>query len=141
MASRHIHTPAPPAPSAVPRLLSPAARRALATPTAPHLVLRHLREQVGLSEADVARATRVSVRSVRRWSAGAPIGGRAAERLDDLRMVAADLAEALPPESIVAWLRGRNRALGRARPLDLLAEGRYDEVHDAVEALASGELA
>jgi transcriptional regulator with XRE-family HTH domain len=104
-------------------------------------VLLTLRHQIGLSERDIARATGVHERSVRRWLAGTEPTHDKAERVDDLRTIVIDLGQMLPAESIVAWLRKRNQDLGRERPLDILAQpDGYSRVSVAVEALASGDF-
>ncbi len=43
-------------------------------------------------------------------------------------------------EGAEIWLHGRKRSLGGRRPVDLLAEGSYDEVLDAIERLPAGTM-
>ena len=43
-------------------------------------------------------------------------------------------------EGAEIWLHGRKRSLGGRRPIDLLADGAYDEVLDAIERLAVGAM-
>jgi len=121
-------------------MISPAARKELETHRTAQTVLITLRDQIGLSERDIARGTGVHVRSVRRWLHGTAPNHEKAERVDDLRTVVTDLGQVLPPESIVAWLRNRNPLLDRRRPLDVLAEpGGFDLVAVAAEALLTGD--
>ena len=121
-------------------MLSKATRSELATPNTQDRVLATLRS-IGLSESDIARATGANVRTVRRWSSGeAQPQPEYAERLDDLRTVVAELGTALPPEAITAWLRGRNLAIDRTRPLDLLSRGEFDRVAAVAEKTVEGEF-
>lgn len=120
-------------------MLTDNARKELVLPDTPTQVVLALRRRVGLSEADIARATGVAERTVRRWLGGAAITRDNADRLDDLRTVAAELAVAMTAQGIVTWLRNRNRLLDYERPLDLLGDGRFREVMGAVEALRNGE--
>ena len=62
---------------------------------------------------------------------------RAAERLHDLRDVVLMLAETLTPRGVGQWLRARNRLL-KGRPIDLLAEGRFEKVRQAAAAYVDG---
>jgi transcriptional regulator with XRE-family HTH domain len=104
-------------------------------------VLRTLRDRVGLSENDIARATGVHERSVRRWLEGTQPTQPKADRIDDLRTIVRDLGEMLPSESVVTWLRNRNTGLDRQRPLDVLAQADgYRRVAVQVEALLSGDF-
>jgi Protein of unknown function (DUF2384) len=114
-------------------------RRHLDAMTPPATVLERLHVEIGLLERDIARATGANERSVRRWLGGAPMQARSEERIDDLRAVVLELAEAMPPNVIVNWLRARNRVLGLERPLDVLGQGEFERVRNAIEALRSGE--
>jgi hypothetical protein len=121
-------------------MISPSARKELDTHQTVQRVLITLRDQIGLSERDIAQVTGAHVRSVRRWLSGTDPHQGTAERIDDLRTIVTDLGQMLPPESIVAWMRNRNPMLDRRRPLDVLAEdGGYDLVAAAAEALLSGD--
>jgi transcriptional regulator with XRE-family HTH domain len=104
-------------------------------------VLRTLREQVGLTDQEIATATGANERSVRRWYAGIKPNTDKAKRIDDLRLVASELGIMLDPPSIAAWLRNRNPVLGRQRPLDLLAERNgFNRVVAAVDSLLGGDF-
>lgn len=48
------------------------------------------------------------------------------------------LAEVYRPEGIRIWLRGRHGMLEERRPIDLIAEGRTDEVEALVHGLIDG---
>jgi len=95
----------------------------------------------GLSTADVARVVGVAERQVRNWSSGgnAP-SGRNRDRLLELHYVARQLRDIYTREGAEIWLHGRKRSLNGRRPIDMLAEGDYDEVLDAIERLAAGAM-
>lgn len=93
----------------------------------------------GLSDHDIAKTVPdAGARSVRRWrTEGAPTT-RAAQRwepIDDLcATVGYMLANATyDEEGIVSWLRSRNAGLDHQRPLDVLGEGRFEDVRAAAE--------
>lgn len=46
-----------------------------------------------------------------------------------------ELLKVYTPEGTKIWLHARNKTLGERRPIDLIAEGRVDEVLDAVRQL------
>lgn len=90
----------------------------------------------GLSSADVARVVGVADRQVRNWSAGGNSpSGRNRDRLLELHYVTRQLRDVYTREGAEIWLHGRKRSLGGRRPIDMLAEGSYDEVLDAIERL------
>ena len=104
-------------------------------------VLGYLRDALGLSEAEVARALGgADSRSVRRWLTGGTVQARFLTRIDDLRDLVDILSDGLAPLQIGRWLRARNRDLERERPLDVLAEaGGYIRVRSAAEAYLQGD--
>jgi uncharacterized protein (DUF2384 family) len=95
----------------------------------------------GLSSADVARVIGVADRQVRNWSAGsnAP-SGHNRDLLLELHYVTRQLRDVYAKEGAEIWLHGRKRSLAGRRPIDLLAEGAYDEVLDAIERLNAGAM-
>lgn len=95
----------------------------------------------GLSVADVARLVGVAERQVRNWTSGSNSpSGRNRDRLLELHYVTTRLRDVYTREGAEIWLHGRKRSLDGKRPIDLLADGRYDEVLDAIERLASGAM-
>ena len=52
--------------------------------------------------------------------------------------VASMLAEVYRPDGVRLWLKGRHRLLDEQRPLDLIAEGRDDEVRAVIHGLIEG---
>lgn len=99
-------------------------------------IVRSLRE-FGLTQDAIAHATGATARTVRNWQQTSAIRPRAGERLHDLREVVLLLAETLTPRGVGQWLRARNRML-KARPLDLLAQGHFEQVRQAAAAYVDG---
>lgn len=102
----------------------------------PGEIVRALK-RYGVTQRDVADATGVSDRAVRAWAQAAPRRERY-DRLDDLRKIALLLSDSLTPRGVGQWLHARNRILDGSRPLELLAEGRYQEVWAAAESFVEG---
>jgi transcriptional regulator with XRE-family HTH domain len=95
----------------------------------------------GLSTEELADVVAVQPRQVQHWAAGQHRPqGRARERLLDLDYVIELLGEVYDDEGIQIWLHGRNRSLGGRRPLEVLVEGDFPAVLDAVERLTSGAM-
>jgi hypothetical protein len=104
-------------------------------------IVRYLRLDLELTEADLATATGATTRTVRRWLAEdvEDPQARYADRLDDLRMVIEHLdGFGLPQEGIRNWLRWRNVCLGGSRPLEDIGKGEFDQVQRAAQAFAEG---
>ncbi len=95
----------------------------------------------GLSTGDLARVIGVAERQVRNWTAGGNSpNGRNRDRLLELHYVAQLLRDVYTREGAEIWLHGRKRSLDGQRPLDLLAEGKYDVVLAAIERLRAGAM-
>ena len=95
----------------------------------------------GLSTADVARLVGVAERQVRNWiSGGNAPSGRNRDRLLELHYVTQALRDVYTREGAEIWLHGRKRSLAGRRPVDMLAEGSYEEVLDAIERLHAGAM-
>ena len=92
----------------------------------------------GLTQASIAKATGATVRSVRNWQETSAIRPQNDERLRDLREIVLLLRETLTPRGVGQWLNARNRNLGSRRPIEVLSEGRADEVRDAAKAYVEG---
>ncbi len=63
------------------------------------------------------------------------------ERLLELAYVADALGEVLPRDHANLWLFTPHRGLDLEKPADLIAQGRYKEVLDLIEAMADGVFA
>jgi putative toxin-antitoxin system antitoxin component (TIGR02293 family) len=91
--------------------------------------------------ADVARVLNTTQRSVQRWSArDANPRKESEERLLELGVVLELAARALPEEGARLWLRTPIADLGWRKPLDVIKEGNFREVIDALEALSGGVI-
>ena len=116
-------------------------QRDLAAGQRPDAAFDLLRDAIGLTEADFAKATGASRRTIRRWASdGPPLNSSYAERLDDLRAIVSMLAPALPEHVILGWLRARNTLLDYERPLDTLGRAEFERVLSAADALLSGSF-
>lgn len=100
--------------------------------------IEDLRERGALSGIDVANVAEVSKATVSRWS-----NGRAAPHpktqliLSDLRYVVDRLAEFYTPDETRTWLYSRNDLLDGQRAMDLIHNGRTEDVLVAIERLGS----
>jgi len=94
-----------------------------------------------ITSAEVAEITGVRERQVQNWVSGThrPTGGTR-DRLLELHYIVEELRDIYTPEGIDIWIHGRNRSLGGKRPIDLLREGAFEEVLNAVEQLATGSM-
>jgi len=101
-------------------------------------VVRRLRDDYGLTQSAIAKATGATARSVRNWEATSAIRGRNDERLRDLREIALILSETLTARGVGQWLSARNRLLNGRRPIDVLADGKMEAVRDAARAYVEG---
>jgi uncharacterized protein (DUF2384 family) len=95
----------------------------------------------GLSSSDLARVVGVAERQVRNWSAGGNSpSGRNRDRLLEVHYLTEQLRDVYSREGAEIWMHGRKRSLGARRPIDLLAEGEYEVVLEAIEGLRSGAM-
>jgi DNA-binding XRE family transcriptional regulator len=93
----------------------------------------------GMTQGELGQAVGANLRTIQGWASGQvkPSSSKALRLLDVHHIVAA-LRDVYTAEGIEIWLRSRNRDLGGQRPLDLLAEGRIDEVVQEVEHVTGG---
>jgi putative toxin-antitoxin system antitoxin component (TIGR02293 family) len=91
--------------------------------------------------ADVARVLKASQRSVQRWGAEDALPRKdSEERLLELGVVLDLAAKTLPEEGARLWLRTPIADLGWRKPLDVIKEGGFREVIDALLALSQGVI-
>ncbi|TVS77912.1 DUF2384 domain-containing protein [Mycobacterium helveticum] len=91
----------------------------------------------GVTQVDVAGATQVTDRAVRGWRTG-DIRPDRYDRLAQLRDLVLLLSDSLTPRGVGQWLHAGNRLLDGERPIDLLANDRYEEVRGAAESFIDG---
>lgn len=95
--------------------------------------------RLGLTSSDIALATHVNERTVRRWKAGDhTTRGESYDRLTNLRDVVLVLEDSLTRRGVRQWFRAKNRLLDGKRPIDLLAAGDLEAVMRAARAFADG---
>jgi putative toxin-antitoxin system antitoxin component (TIGR02293 family) len=91
--------------------------------------------------ADVARVLDTSQRSVQRWAAqDASPRKEAEERFLELAAVLELAERVLPEESARLWLRAPVAELEWRKPLDVIKEGQFRQVIDALLALSEGVI-
>jgi uncharacterized protein (DUF2384 family) len=95
----------------------------------------------GLTTADVGQVVGVDERQVRNWLTGdhAP-GPKNRDLLLELHYVTQQLRDVYDREGAEIWLHGRKRSLDARRPIDLLVDGEYEIVLNAIERLRSGAM-
>lgn len=105
--------------------------------TAVAKILDDLKERGGLKGMDVANIAAVSPATVSRWSAGSAFPHPKTQLvISDLRYVVDRLAEFYSPDETRMWLYSKHRLLNGARAIDLIHEGRTDEVLAVIESLS-----
>jgi uncharacterized protein (DUF2384 family) len=84
------------------------------------------------SQRRLADALGVSPAQVSRWKRGQGIDPDNAERLDLLELVMSALLRMYQPETIEDWLFGLNPFLRNRRPIDVIRQGRVEELLAAI---------
>ena len=93
------------------------------------------------SQRQLADALGVSPAQVSRWLRGQGVDPGNAERIDLLEMVMSSLLRIYAPEAAEAWLFGFNAHLRDRRPIDVIRQGRFDEVLSAISQERAGSFA
>ena len=98
-----------------------------------------LRKEGGLKGTDIANIADVSTATVSRWSNGklSP-HPRTQLVLSDLHYVVGRLRDYYSSNEIRIWLFARHPQLGGERAIDIINDGRSEEVLDILERLDSG---
>lgn len=98
-----------------------------------------LRVEGGLKGTDIANIADVSTATVSRWSTGklSP-HPRTQLVLSDLHYIVGRLRDYYASAEIRLWLFARHPQLGGERPIDVINDGRSEEVLDVLERLDSG---
>jgi len=91
--------------------------------------------------ADIARVLKASPRSVQRWTARDVAPKKdSEERLLELGVVLNLAAEVMPEDGARLWLRTPVADLGWQKPLDVMGDGGFRQVIDALLALSQGVI-
>jgi len=86
------------------------------------------------SSARLADLLGVSRSQVTRWLRGAGMDPLNAEKVDLLELVWSNVLRIYEQDAALAWLFGVNPLLGDRRPVDLIRQGRTEELMRAVRA-------
>jgi transcriptional regulator with XRE-family HTH domain len=115
------------------------ARQAHVRATAVSRILDHLKDDGGLQGKDIANIVSVSPATVSRWLSGkATPDLRTQTVIAELRYVVDRLSDFYSPDETRLWLHARHPMLGNGRAIDLINNGRTEEVLAVIEALDSG---
>jgi transcriptional regulator with XRE-family HTH domain len=93
------------------------------------------------SAARLADLLGVSRSQVTRWLRGAGIDPLNAEKVDLLELVWSNVLRIYERDAALAWLFGVNPLLGDRRPVDLIRQGRTEELMRAIRAERSDTFA
>jgi transcriptional regulator with XRE-family HTH domain len=102
-------------------------------------IIDDLRERGGLKGSDVANVASVSPATVSRWTSGSAFPHPKTQLvISDLRYVVERLADFYSPDETRIWLYSKHRLLNGSRAIDLIHEGKTDEVLAVIESLDEG---
>jgi len=93
------------------------------------------------SQRRLADALGVSPAQVSRWKRGQGIDPDNAERLDLLELVMSALLRLYEPSTAEKWLFGLNPFLRQRRPIDVIRQGRVEELLAAIRQEQAGSFA
>lgn len=100
-------------------------------------IIDALRERGGLKGMDVANIAAVSPATVSRWTSGGAFPHPKTQLvISDLRYVVDRLAEFYSPQETRLWLYSKHRLLEGKRAIDLIHDGKTDEVLAVIESLS-----
>jgi hypothetical protein len=95
----------------------------------------------GLTAAEIGQITGVKERQVQNWAAGTYRPASVArDRLVDVYYIVRQLEGIYRPEGVEIWLHSRNPELSGERPIDMLTEGEFEPVVNAVQRLHAGAV-
>lgn len=102
-------------------------------------IIDTLRKRGGLKGVDVANIAAVSPATVSRWISGAVLPHPKTQLIiSDLRYVVDRLSEFYSADETRVWLYSKHRLLGGERAIDLIHNGRTDQVLGVIESLDQG---
>ena len=107
--------------------------------TAVSRILDDLRAHGGLQGKDIANIVNVSTATVSRWAHGSGTPNlRTQTIIAELRYVVDRLSDFYTPDETRLWLHSRHPLLNGERAIDLIYNGRTEEVLAAIERLEAG---
>jgi transcriptional regulator with XRE-family HTH domain len=99
-------------------------------------ILDNLKDQGGLKGSDIANIMDVSAPTVSRWSTGRAMPPLHTQTvIAELRYVVERLSDYYTPDETRLWLHARHPLLEDQRAIDLIANGRTEDVLAAIERL------
>lgn len=102
-------------------------------------IIDDLKEYGGLKGMDVANIASVSPATVSRWVSGKNFPHPKTQLLiSDLRYVVDRLSDFYSPDETRVWLYSMHRLLNDKRAIDLIHDGKADEVLAVIESLDEG---
>ena len=102
-------------------------------------ILDDLRKREGLQGKDIANIVGASPPTVSRWSRGNGVPSLHTQTvIAELRYVVDRLSDFYTPDETRLWLHARHPLLSGERAIDLINEGRTEEVLAVIERLDSG---
>jgi len=118
------------------RNYEPRKRGSVATAVARRL--DSIKEFGGISAREIAQLLETTPQTVSRWRTGRSMPRPISlTRLLRLEWLAGQLSQVYPPDDARLWLFSPHRDLGGARPVDLIADDRMDEVLAIIDRLQS----
>jgi hypothetical protein len=95
----------------------------------------------GVTTAEIGQITGVQERQVQNWAAGTyRPASEARDRLVDIYYIIQQLGGVYRPEGVEIWLHSRNRELNGLRPIEMLIDGEFEPVVNAVLRLHAGAI-
>lgn len=101
--------------------------------------VRAVREALGLTQAEFAHMTRISLKSITNWENGHPISGAFERVLREIEALQQALSRNLAPETIGNWLRKPNPYFGGKSPAQLVEHGQTERLWRFIYRLEAGE--
>jgi len=94
-----------------------------------------IRRLGGLSQAELARVSGYSTRSIAGWEAAAPLTGAARRTMVELRRLFAALAELMPAGEVGNWLRNPNPSFDGMSPMHIIERGESDRLWEMIHQI------
>jgi predicted transcriptional regulator len=96
-------------------------------------------ETIGYTQNQIARAAGATDRSVRNWAATGAIRPAFNDRIRELFQISLLLSDTMTWRGVTQWMSARNMVLDQARPVDLIAQDKGNEVRAAAESFLAGD--